>query len=181
MLGDQLEMPTRTLAGQALTGGVVLGLLARCIYFAVFVRRLQSRLSEKNRALRNAMERIEFLANRDDLTGLPNRRAVTNWLDEQISASARSKLPLSIALIDLDHFKKINDAYGHHAGDRTLQIFGAIALSALRETDRIGRYGGEEFLVFFPGTSLDGAKAPLERIRDMVADFTWAGIDARCK
>ena len=124
-LGHRLEMPTSTLAGQALTGGVVIGLLARCVWAAIFVRRLQRRLAEKNAALQSAMVRIEFLANRDELTGLPNRRAVTSWLDEQIKATARSKLPLSVALIDLDHFKKINDTYGHQAGDRTLQLFAA--------------------------------------------------------
>ena len=105
----------------------MIGLLARCIWAATFVRRLQRRLTEKNAALQSAMARIEILANRDELTGLPNRRAVTSWLDEQIKACARSKLPLSVALIDLDHFKKVNDTFGHQAGDRTLQLFARIA------------------------------------------------------
>ena len=176
VIGHRLEMPTSTLAGQVLTAGVVIGLLARCVWASTFVRRLQRRLTEKNVALKSAMERIETLANRDELTGLPNRRAVTSWLDEQIKASARTKQSLSVALIDLDHFKQINDTYGHQAGDRTLQLFAGIAQSALRDTDRIGRFGGEEFLVILPGAALRSAKGPLERIRDNVAAFEWNGV-----
>ena len=84
LLGPRLEMPTATPMGQIFTGGVVLGLLARCIWIATFVKRLQVRLNERNSALKAAMARIEALANLDELTGLPNRRAITAWLDEQI-------------------------------------------------------------------------------------------------
>ena len=131
LLGPRLEMPTSTAAGQALTEGVVLGLLARCIWIATFVKRLQVRLKEKNRALKEAMERIEALASFDELTNLPNRRAITAWLNEQIMVSTRTGLPLTIALVDVDHFKRINDSFGHQAGDRTLQILSRVAESAL--------------------------------------------------
>jgi diguanylate cyclase (GGDEF)-like protein len=178
MLGSRLEMPTSTFAGQALTGAVVIGLLARCVWIAMFVRRLQLRLTERNAALRTAMERIEVMANRDELTSLANRRAITNWLDEQIKASARTNVPLSVALMDIDHFKRINDSYGHQAGDRTLQIFSRIASDALRETDRVGRFGGEEFLVVLVGTPLGGAKEPLERIRQNLSAHDWDAIDS---
>ena len=146
ILGPRLAMPTSTLAGQALTGAVVIGLLARCIWIAMSFRRLQQRISHKNEALRNAMERIEALASRDDLTGLPNRRSISNWLAEQMTICTRTGAPLSVAFLDLDHFKQINDTYGHLAGDRTLQLFAQQALGAIRLTDRLGRYGGEEFL-----------------------------------
>jgi diguanylate cyclase len=105
-LGPRLAMPTSTLAGQALTGGVVIGLLARCIWIATFVRHLQLRLSEKNAALKAAVERIEVMANRDELTGLANRRAITAWLAEQIDAAGRTGTPLSVTILDIDHSRR---------------------------------------------------------------------------
>jgi hypothetical protein len=121
--GPRLAMPTSSLEGQALTCACMIGLLARCIWVALSFRILQRRLSEKNKALLSAMDRIESLANRDDLTGLPNRRAITTWLGEQIAVCGRTGVPLSVGLLDLDHFKRINDAYGHLIGDRALQHF----------------------------------------------------------
>jgi diguanylate cyclase len=177
LAGPRLAMPTSSLAGQALTAGVLIGLLARCIWIATFFQRLRRRLSQKNRELKAAISRIEILANRDPLTGLPNRRAVTSWLDEQIALCRRSKAPLSVAILDIDHFKRINDAHGHAAGDRTLQIFAGLASDSILDTDRIGRYGGEEFLVVLCGTDLRAASAPLERVRERLATQDWAAID----
>ncbi|WP_158814761.1 GGDEF domain-containing protein [Methylocapsa sp. S129] len=176
-VGPRLAMPTSSLAGQALTGGVVVGLLARCVWIATFFRKLQRRLGEKNKALKAAINRIEVLANRDELTGLPNRRSITKWLDEQIASCGRTSLALSVALVDIDHFKRINDAYGHLAGDRALQIFSEIASGAIRATDRIGRYGGEEFLVILTATTLHAAEASLERLRERLAGYDWTAID----
>ena len=175
-LGPRLQMPTSTLMGQVLTEGVVLGLLARCIWIAIFVKRLQARLKERNRALKVAMDRIEALANLDELTNLPNRRAITAWLNEQMAVSARTRLPLTVALVDVDHFKRINDQFGHQAGDRALQIFSRIASSCLRTTDRVGRFGGEEFLVVLVGTPLNEAEAPLDRIRGNLRFYDWSGL-----
>jgi diguanylate cyclase len=177
LVGPRLAMPTSTLAGQALTSAVIIGLLARCIWIATFFLQLRLRLKEKNIALKSAMERIEAMADRDDLTGLPNRRSIAKWLDEQIAVSARTGLPLSVAILDIDHFKAVNDTYGHLAGDRTLQIFARVASAAVRTTDRLGRYGGEEFLVVLVGTELANAKAPLERIRNALAMHSWDEID----
>jgi diguanylate cyclase (GGDEF)-like protein len=177
ILGPQLAMPTSTLPGQALTGAVVIGLLARCIWIAMSFRTLQHRIRQKNEALRNAMERIEALASRDDLTGLPNRRSISEWLAEQMIICARTEAPLSVAFLDLDHFKRINDTYGHLAGDRTLQLFAKRALEAIRVTDRLGRYGGEEFLVILVGTPLRDANKTLERIRECIACSDWSVID----
>jgi diguanylate cyclase (GGDEF)-like protein len=175
--GPRLAMPTSSLEGQALTCACMIGLLARCIWVALSFRILQRRLSEKNKALLSAMDRIESLANRDDLTGLPNRRAITTWLGEQIAVCGRTGVPLSVGLLDLDHFKRINDAYGHLIGDRALQHFAKEAQGAIRETDRLGRYGGEEFLIVLVGAALDKASEPLERIRTRIADADWTIID----
>jgi diguanylate cyclase (GGDEF)-like protein len=108
-------------------------------------RTLQRRISAKNEALRSALQRLQALANRDDLTGMPNRHAIAEWLAEQMTVCRRTGAPLSIALLDLDHFKQINDTFGHLAGDRTLQLFAKQALDAIRDSDRLGRYGGGEF------------------------------------
>jgi diguanylate cyclase (GGDEF)-like protein len=170
-------MPTSTLAGQALTSAVVIGQLARCIWIVTFFQRLQTRLSERNVALNGAIERIEALASHDELTGVANRRAISNWLDAQIDIAGRTGEALSVALIDIDHFKRINDTFGHLAGDRTLQTFAPLAAASLRSTDRIGRYGGEEFLVVLPATPLAEAKASLERIRTSLASQGWDSID----
>jgi diguanylate cyclase len=178
LCGPQLAMPTSTFAGEALTSAVVIGLLARCLAVAVFFRGLQRRLGEKNAALKAAIERIEVLANRDELTGLANRRSIAKWLGEQMAQCDRSGLPLTVALLDIDHFKQINDTYGHSAGDRTLQLFANCVSEMLQGVDRLGRYGGEEFLVVLVATSLNNAEGPLERIRSKVAACDWSAIDA---
>jgi len=175
--GPRLAMPTASLEGQALTCACMIGLLARCIWVALSFRTLQRRLGEKNKALLSAMDRIESLANRDDLTGLPNRRSITSWLGEQMAICGRTDVPLSVALLDLDHFKRINDAYGHMIGDRALQLFAKEALGAIRETDRLGRFGGEEFLIVLVGTALNNASEPLERVRARIANADWTIIE----
>jgi diguanylate cyclase len=177
VMGSRLAMPTGTLAGQALTSAVMLGALARCIWVAALFARLRDRLREKNKALKAAVERIDALASRDDLTGLPNRRAITNWVAEQVSLCNRTGLALSIALIDFDHFKGVNDAHGHLAGDRALQIFSNAAAKAIRTTDRLGRFGGDEFLLVLAATRLGDAEAVLNRVRERIAACDWSPID----
>jgi diguanylate cyclase (GGDEF)-like protein len=175
--GPRLAIPISTLSGQALTGAVVIGLLARCIWIAMSFRTLQRRISAKNEALRSALQRLQALANRDDLTGMPNRHAIAEWLAEQMTVCRRTGAPLSIALLDLDHFKQINDTFGHLAGDRTLQLFAKQALDAIRDSDRLGRYGGGEFLLVMVGAGLHDVNEPLERIRKGCANLDWSAID----
>ena len=90
---------------------VVIGILARCLWVSVYFRGLQRRLAEKNSALKLAVARIEGMANLDELTGLSNRRSITNHLTEQMAHSDRTLTPLSVAILDIDHFKSINDTY----------------------------------------------------------------------
>ncbi len=180
-VGPRLAMPTSTLAGQALTSAVIAGLLARCIWIAMFVRKLRARLSEKNRALTEAMARIETLATIDDGTGLPNRRAIAETAREHLALSRRAGLPLSLAFVDIDHFKQINDAYGHLAGDRALKLVAEALRNALREADRVGRFGGEEFLIVMPGTALHEAFEPLERLRRCIAGLDWSSTGLAIK
>jgi diguanylate cyclase (GGDEF)-like protein len=180
-VGPRLDIPTSNLAGQALTSAVVAGLLARCIWIAMFVRKLRSRLADKNRSLSEAMKRIETLATTDDVTGLPNRRAIAQVLREQMALSRRTGSPLALAFVDIDHFKQINDVHGHLAGDRALQHIAEALRSGVREIDRVGRFGGEEFLIVMPSTSLETARDPLERLRSRIAalDGSMIGLNVR--
>jgi diguanylate cyclase (GGDEF)-like protein len=131
-------------------------------------RRVEERtelLREQNKALREARERIEELSRRDGLTGLTNRR----WLDEvlrlEVERSRRYGAPLSVIMADLDHFKPINDLFGHAAGDQVLTSAAQALEQAARMTDVVARYGGEEFLVLLPNTALDQALVLAARMR----------------
>lgn len=112
-------------------------------------------------------------ATRDPLTGLNNRRLLMDRLSEEEQRAARSKQPMSIMMLDLDKFKRVNDSYGHHAGDIVLTRFAKIARKAIRTTDIIGRYGGEEFLVVFPNTTVAQGLIIAERLRQAVADASF--------
>jgi diguanylate cyclase (GGDEF)-like protein/PAS domain S-box-containing protein len=108
------------------------------------------------------------LADTDGLTGLPNRRKVLERLDEDIEAARRSGHPLSLAMLDVDRFKSINDRFGHAAGDQVLQRVASAIQGALRSGDVVGRLGGEEFLLLLPGAGAEDAVAVAERVRAAV-------------
>jgi diguanylate cyclase (GGDEF)-like protein len=127
------------------------------------------------RALRRR-RRLADLALRDELTGLPNRRAVLAFAREQFNLARRLETPLAVALIDLDRFKQVNDTHGHAAGDRVLQAFAAAAHGVLRGQDRIGRYGGEEWLLVMPGTRAGELAPVFERLRTALAAQNVAGM-----
>ena len=116
-------------------------------------------LSEENKRLK----RLSFI---DSLTGLPNRRALFHSLKSEIDRAARDKTHLSIALIDIDWFKKINDNDGHLAGDKCLEAFGCLLKKVLRRpADECFRYGGEEFVVMLPDTDISGLAEVTNQIR----------------
>ena len=119
--------------------------------------------------LREALERIRLLATRDELTGLPNRRHAQDLLSLEVARARRERGPLSLCLMDLDHFKRINDTLGHAAGDEVLRLVARHALPALRETDVLTRWGGEEFLLLLANTSLADAEAVVERVRQRLS------------
>jgi diguanylate cyclase (GGDEF)-like protein len=122
-------------------------------------------LMHKERADRETYE----LATTDSLTGVYNRRTFKELAEPQLSRSRRAKLPVSLLMLDLDHFKRINDTYGHLAGDDVLRAFSILVRNCLRKEDLLARYGGEEFVVLLPGSSQEAAAALGERIRDEVA------------
>jgi diguanylate cyclase (GGDEF)-like protein len=107
------------------------------------------------------------MAETDALTGLFNRRHVMDLLQNEVYRSERYKLPLSLVMIDLDRFKIVNDKYGHRAGDRVLRSFGRLLKKTSRNIDIPGRFGGEEFLVILPETSLEAGGIYAERVRKL--------------
>ena len=142
-------------------------LLVSGIVFDVTERRkLEQQLKKQNRLL-------EQLATTDELTGLWNRRMIFKRLEEEISRARRYQEPLVILILDVDHFKEINDCYGHLQGDRVLQDIARVIEDEIREVDIPGRYGGEEFLVLLPNTGLEGARAVAERIRQRIRETTF--------
>ncbi|GLH65823.1 GGDEF domain-containing protein [Geothrix edaphica] len=114
-------------------------------------------------------ETLLDLSTKDPLTGLANRTRALGEFQTRFGLSVRYRRPLSVLMCDLDHFKQINDAHGHGAGDFVLQIFGERLRATLREADVAGRIGGEEFLVILPETDLNGAQPFAERLRKAIA------------
>ena len=115
-------------------------------------------------------ERLNTLATRDSLTGVSNRRDFERRLKVMLASASRNGYPLTLMAVDLDHFKHINDTYGHPVGDAVLRAFAARCEAAVRESDVVGRVGGEEFMVGMNGASLAEATAAAERLRLAVAD-----------
>jgi diguanylate cyclase (GGDEF)-like protein len=126
---------------------------------------LRLRLQRRKEELAEALDRIQFLATRDELTGLVNRREIGALLDKEGLRSVRNGTHFCVALIDLDHFKRINDQHGHGAGDAALRAFAQEATRLVRATDSIGRWGGEEFMLVMPDSALPAAREGVERLR----------------
>ena len=119
----------------------------------------------------------EIRAATDGLTGLPNKRAVTDAMKRLFAQASTTASPLGLLLIDLDHFKQVNDAWGHPVGDQVLANVGAVLRSVLRARDFAGRNGGEEFAVLLPDTGIPAALEIAERIRAAVAEISLPGAD----
>jgi diguanylate cyclase len=124
-----------------------------------------SRLTVLLRLVERQTEQVRELARRDELTGLPNRRAWSDELPRVLEQARHSGLPVSVCMVDLDHFKAYNDTHGHQTGDLLLREAAAAWMDRLRRTDVLARYGGEEFIVLLPGTNLQLACEIMERVR----------------
>lgn len=123
-------------------------------------------LKHNERTLRAAHEEALVASQTDQLTGLPNRRHILGLLDEGLAANEGTRSGLCIAVVDIDHFKAINDAHGHEAGDAVLAHFARFCRERVRVQDHLGRTGGEEFLLLLPEVSLDDAVHIIDRIRE---------------
>jgi diguanylate cyclase (GGDEF)-like protein len=120
----------------------------------------------------------ELHAATDSLTGLPNRRALHDSLRRMVAQAGRSVAPLAAVALDLDHFKQINDRFGHEKGDDVLAAVGRLLADTVRESDLASRAGGEEFCILLPDTDLDGALAVAEKLRVAIARLEVPGVDA---
>ena len=166
--GSQLERFT-TLLVFALTIG-------RCMFLGMFSSSMRQSLYRSGERLKEAYRRIEELAELDELTGSFNRRCIMRLLEEEIVRSQRLNNPCSIALIDLDFFKRINDVHGHPTGDEVLRTFAITVFANIRTIDRFGRYGGEEFLLVLPDTTRERAAQMLDRLRAIIAELDWSAF-----
>ena len=121
----------------------------------------------------------ETRAATDSLTGLPNNRAVHETLKRLSAQAGRTAEPLAVVLFDLDHFKDVNDTHGHGKGDEVLAAVGDTVASAVRDSDFVGRYGGEEFLALLPSTGREGAVELAEKLRGAISRVAVAGVSRR--
>ena len=135
------------------------------IYASLRTKALQDELKSKNTQLEELLAEVEYMAITDVLTGLFNRRRLHLVLAREFGRSKRYESPFALMLMDLDHFKNINDTYGHLAGDMVLQDVAKIIQKNIREIDTAARYGGEEFIVLLPNTKKEDAVHLAERMR----------------
>ncbi len=171
------------LAGMYPSGvGVALFAVSTSIIFATLVLRTgaslqrtdeqrvlaQEQLEQVVERLARTNSELERLATVDGLTGVLNRRAWLERFEAEIARAKRYGSPLSALMIDADHFKQVNDRYGHLVGDDVLRALAKLFTQTLRQTDLLGRYGGEEFCIFLPNTGLEGARVVAERLCDQV-------------
>jgi diguanylate cyclase (GGDEF)-like protein len=126
-----------------------------------------------SRQLTDELTRVRLLSLTDELTGLPNRRAFMRRLEDEVARVQRYGFPLSFVLIDLDHFKSVNDEHGHAAGDEVLRVYSRNILSIFRHHDMVARYGGEEFAVLLPNTDSDGTIRALNKVRRRANETRW--------
>ena len=117
------------------------------------------------------IERLRELAIHDGLTGLINYQKFHELLETELSRAKRYKTPMSLVFADIDHFKQVNDTFGHLAGDHALKIVSKFLQDIVRTSDTVARYGGEEFSIILPETPLDGAVVATERIRKKVSKY----------
>jgi diguanylate cyclase len=135
--------------------------------------RLEASFAEKSRELdmiRDSLHKSEERAKTDTLTGLPNRRALDEFFRQAQIAAMEQDYPLSALLVDIDHFKRFNDEFGHGVGDNVLRLMSKVLREGVRETDLPARYGGEELIAVLPGADLDTCAAVAERIRRSIAE-----------
>jgi diguanylate cyclase (GGDEF)-like protein len=148
---QQSQRQERELRWNAIAAASAVLVIALLVYFLVVNRRYRQQLVK--------------LASQDGLTGLPNRRRTAELATAALADATAAQTPLTIAIIDMDHFKIINDRCGHAAGDFVLKEFARVGLESIRETDVLGRWGGEEFLLIMPQATVEFALASLERMR----------------
>ncbi len=149
------------------------------IYACLRVKSHHDELKQKNRHLEDMLMRVETLATMDSLTGLFNRRRFETILAGEFKKALRYQYPLSCMMLDIDHFKQVNDKYGHQTGDVVLRELAQIIQKNIREVDSAARWGGEEFVILGPNTAKDNAAQAAPRILRAVSRHAFSGISDR--
>lgn len=179
----QLGAPERlTASAEVLTVVAYALVLAQVAFIGSFIAGLRRSLREKHDSLTEAMKELEELATRDPLTRLPNRHTAMQQLHRELSRSERRRQGgdgLCVALLDVDHFKRVNDRFGHQAGDQVLRLIGSALDAVIRQGDFVARFGGEEFLILLPETTIDGGRLVAERIREAIAGIPLDDLPGR--
>ena len=145
---------------------------------AKWVTDIRVRIGAQAKELSRAVHTLQHMATQDTLTGLLNRRVMTDLAESEMKLALRHGTSLTVAIVDLDHFKQINDRFGHAAGDAVLRGFAGHALAELRRVDKIARWGGEEFLILLPQVSDLEAVSAIERLRQATQRLRYAGFPA---
>ncbi len=174
--GERLVFPVATPIQQGLVWLGFTAVLFRFTYVYAYVSRLREALHQRNRQLASSNEQISLMAGVDELTKVYNRRRMTTLLLEEKKRMERNGPGFCIAMLDVDHFKNVNDSFGHLKGDEVLKEFAEIIQASLRTTDKLSRYGGEEFLVLLTSTTPEVAPLVAERLRAAVANHAWGSI-----
>lgn len=151
--------------------------LGRFTTVSIAASELRATLHERNRELRQSLAKIEELATRDHLTKLYNRRHMDSLIAQELSRADRGGDTFCLAVVDIDHFKSINDRHGHDTGDKTLVEFGRLLPMMLRDTDQVARWGGEEFVVLLVATAIAGGTEVMERLRARVEGNDWSAAE----
>ncbi|MEY4561768.1 MAG: hypothetical protein RLZZ618_1045 [Pseudomonadota bacterium] len=152
-------------------------LLVRAMLLGLYGANLRGLLTQRNGDLAATFGKLEQLASRDELTGARNRRAIMNTFEEEIERMKRTGVPFAVAMLDIDHFKRVNDVFGHVIGDDVLRRFSLVVATRMRLTDRLGRYGGEEFLLVLSALSdAEAGMVAVERIRAGVEKYNWSQV-----
>lgn len=177
LAGDKpISMPHGNYLERIATMSVFVLTVGRCVFLGIFSSSMRRSLYQSGLKLKEAYRRIEELAELDELTGSFNRRCIMRLLEDEIVRAQRAGTPFSIALIDLDFFKRINDSYGHPTGDEVLRTFAITVFANIRNIDKFGRYGGEEFLLVLPDTPEVTAAGILDRLRAIVSELDWSAF-----
>jgi GGDEF domain-containing protein len=176
MTDKAIAMPMATWTERALVLACAVTALGRCASTGLYGSSMRETLYKRGNELKAAHARIEELAQVDELTGLLNRRYIMKTLNEEMARAQRFGAACSVAIIDLDFFKRINDQFGHPVGDEVLRTFAITLFANLRTVDKLGRYGDEEFLMILPDTAKDQAVRTLDRLRSIASEVDWAAI-----
>lgn len=146
-----------------------------------YISKMRRNLTASNTRLETAFRTIQEMSVRDELTGAYNRRYLMQLLVQEKNRIDRGGRPMAVCILDIDHFKRVNDSYGHLAGDEVLRVIAGEAQQSLRTSDFFGRYGGEEFLMILTQTSLEGGRVIADRYRRRLEALGFPDIDPKLR